>query len=61
MTKKKGNRASFLNMCMLDDINAECTNHRTCRYLFNVMQVIRRVMTSFYTLFSQEERNCHKI
>ena len=46
---------------MLDDINAECTNHRTCRYLFNVMQVIRRVMTSFYTLFSQEERNCHNI
>ena len=46
---------------MLDDINAECTNHRTCRYLVNVMQVIRRVMTSFYTLFSQEERNCHNI
>ena len=45
---------------MLDDINAECTNHRTCRYLVNVMQVIRRVMTSFYTLFSQE-RNCHNI
>ncbi len=46
---------------MLDDINAECTNHRTCRYLFNVMQVNSRVMTSFYTLFSQEERNCHNI
>ena len=25
------------------------------------MQIIRRVMTSFYTLFSQEERNCHNI
>ena len=46
---------------MLDDINAECTNHGTCRYLFNVMQVIRRIMTSFYTLFSQEERYCHTI
>ena len=59
--KRKETALRFWIYVMLDDINAECTNHRTCRYLFNVMQVIRRVMTSFYTLFSQEERNCHNI
>ena len=59
--KRKETALRFWIYVMLDDINAECTNHRTCRILFNVMQVIRRVMTSFYTLFSQEERNCHNI
>ena len=59
--KRKETALRFWICVMLDDINAEYTNHRTCRYLFNVMQVIRRVMTSFYTLFSQEERNCHNI
>ena len=58
---EKNPRFVFGICVMLDDINVECINNKTRRYLFKVMQVIRRVMTSFYTLSSPKERNCYNM